>query len=100
MATHHSTTKRTKSTNAQIVVPPWDSVWQSFKETNEKTTVEAMRADGWRLVAEVADELGMSKQGLFDQIRCKKLDSAKKKIYFDGKTRDMRFVRPKVTTCQ
>lgn len=100
MATHHSTTKRTKSTNAQIVVPPWDSVWQSFKEANEKTTVEAMRAEGWRLVAEVADELGLSKQGVFDQINSKKLDSIKKKVYFDAKTREMRFVRPRVTTCQ
>ena len=100
MATHHSTTKRTKSSDAQIVVPSWDSVWQSFRETNEKTTVEAMEADGWRLVAEVAQELGMSKQGIFDQINSNKLDSIKKKIYFDGKTREMRFVRPRVTTCQ
>ncbi len=100
MATHHSKTGRAKSSNDKIVVPSWDSVWQSFKDTNEKTTVEAMRADGWRLVADVAQELGLSKQGIFDQINSRKLDSIKKKVYLEGKTREMRFVRPKVTTSQ
>ena len=94
MATHHSTTKRTKGPDAQIVVPYWDSVWQSFKEANEKTTVEDMRAEGWRLVADVAEDLGLSKQGVFDQIGSKKLDSIKKKVYLQGKTREMTFVRP------
>jgi hypothetical protein len=100
METTHSKTSRAKKPASKIVVPSWDSVWQSFKKTNEKTTVEAMRAEGWRLVAEVADDLGLSRQGVFDQINSKKLDSIKRKIYFDAKTREMRFVRPKPTTCQ
>jgi hypothetical protein len=100
MATHHSKTGRAKGTDDKIVVPSWDSIWQSFKATNEKTTVEAMRSDGWRLVADVAQELGLSKQGVFDQINSNKLDSIKKKVYLEGKTREMRFVRPKVTTSQ
>jgi hypothetical protein len=96
METTHSKTGRTKGSSPKIVVPSWDSVWQSFRETNEKTTVEAMRADGWRLIADVAQELKLSKQGIFDQINSNKLDSIKKRVYLEGKTREMRFVRPKV----
>jgi hypothetical protein len=100
MATHHSTTKRPKSTNAQIVVPPWDSVWQSFKEANEKTTVEAMEAKGWKLLVNVAEEIGASRQAIHDLITAGKMEKIKERIQFSGKTREMVFVRPRVTTCQ
>ena len=96
MATHHSTPRRTKSSNAKIVVPSWDSLWQSFKDSNEKTTIEAMAKDGWKLTGDAAKEIGLSKQGIFDQINSGRLESVKKKIFFDRKTREMTFVRPRV----
>lgn len=96
MATHNSTAKRTKSPNAQIVVPSWDSVWQSFKKTNEKTTIEAMEAKGWKLLVNVAEEIGASRQAIHDMITAGKMEKIKERIQFSGKTREMVFVRPKV----
>ena len=96
MATHHSKTSRAKSPNAQIVVPSWDKVWDSFKEKREKTTIESMEADGWKLAIQVAKDIGLSRQALFDLIYSEKIDSTKAKIKYSGKTREMVFVRPKI----
>ena len=96
MATHHSTTKRTKGPNAKIVVPSWDKVWESFDSRNTKTTVEAMNAEGWRTVDQVAQKIRLSSPRVHNLIREGKFDSVKKKILYFGKTREMVFVRPKI----
>ena len=100
METTHSKTRRTKSSSPKIVVESWDSVWQSFKQDHSKTTIEAMEAEGWRLVSDVAKDVGLSKQGIFDMIANNRIESIKKKIDYSNKTREMTFVRPKVTTFQ
>lgn len=95
MATHHSRSKRTKSHNTEIVVPSWDSVWQSFKNDHQKTTTEKMAVNGWKLLTDIAKNIGLSRQAVFDLIAKNKMESTKRKIDYAGKTREMVFVRPK-----
>jgi len=96
MATHHSTTKRTKSPDAQIVVPDWGSVWQSFKEERQKTTLEQMYDDGWKTIRDAAKDVDLSVQRIRELAATQKMDSIKCKVSHSGKTREMVFVRPKV----
>jgi hypothetical protein len=100
MATHYSKTRGAKSSNDKIVVPAWDSVWDSFKEARTKTTIEAMEADGWKLAILAAKEVGLSRQAMFDLISKDMVESTKRKINYSGKTREMVFVRPRLTTYQ
>jgi hypothetical protein len=95
MATHYSKTRGAKSSNDKIVVPSWDSVWDSFKEARTKTTIEDMEAQGWKLAILAAKEVGLSRQAMFDLISKDMVESTKKKINYSGKTREMVFVRPK-----
>ena len=96
MATHHSKTGRAKSSNDKIVVPSWDSVWDSFKEKNTKTTIEAMNAEGWKTEKQVAQDTGISRKNINYLSNNGKLDVIKKKVLIDGITREINFVRPKV----
>lgn len=96
MATHHSTTKRTKSTNAQIVVPSWDKVWSSFNAENKKTTIEAMNAEGWKTIDQVAQECGLSKSRINHLAVDGKIERTKRKVFHGGRTREVNFVRPLV----
>ena len=100
METTHSKTRRAKGSSPKIVVQSWDNVWQSFKEDHTKTSVESMEAEGWKLALDAAKEVGLSRQAMFDLISNGKVDSIKAKINYSGKTREMTFVRPKLTTCQ
>jgi hypothetical protein len=95
MATHYSKTRGAKSSNDKIVVPSWDSVWDSFKEARTKTTTEDMEAEGWKLAIQAAREVGLSRQAMFDLISKDVVESTKRKINYSGKTREMVFVRPK-----
>lgn len=94
METTHSKNCRTKKPAPKIVVESWDDIWRSFKRANKVTTVEEMAKDGWRLALDVAHEIGMSKQGVFDLINSQKLESVKVKIRYSKKLREMTFVRP------
>ncbi len=96
MATHYSKTRGAKSSNDKIVVPSWDSVWDSFKEARTKTTTEDMEAEGWKLAILAAKEVGLSRQAMFDLISKDMVESTKRKINYSGKTREMVFVRPKI----
>lgn len=96
MATHHSKTGRAKSSDDKIVVESWEQVWASFEEGNTKTTVEAMNAEGWKTVDQVARKTQLSSPRVHNMIREGKFDSVKKKILYFGKTREIVFVRPKV----
>jgi hypothetical protein len=96
MATHYSKTRGAKSSNDKIVVPSWDSVWDSFKEARTKTTTEDMEVEGWKLAIQAAKEVGLSRQAMFDLISKDMVESTKRKINYSGKTREMVFVRPKV----
>ena len=101
MATHHSKTSRTKSPHAEIVVPRWDDVWQSFKEANETTTIEAMNAEGWKTIQQAADAVGLSRPRINQlAIEGKLLEREVKKVVVGGKIREINFVKPKTTTCQ
>jgi hypothetical protein len=96
METAHSKTSRTKKPASKIVVPSWDEVWASFEGDNTKTTVEAMNAEGWKTVDQVARKTELSSPRVHNMIREGKFDSVKRKILYSGKTREMVFVRPKV----
>jgi hypothetical protein len=96
METTHSKTRRTKGSSPKIVVPSWDSVWESFKEDNTKTTIEAMEAEGWKTVRDVARMTNLSRQRVLELANSDKMESVKKKVIQTGKTREMVFVRPKV----
>jgi hypothetical protein len=98
MATHHSKTSRTKGTNAQIVVPSWDSVWQSFKESNESTTIEAMNAEGWKTIKQASTESGYAENYINAMaLRGVKMELKKIKVPCEnGCVRKLNFVRPKI----
>ena len=96
METTHSKTRRTKGSSPKIVIPSWDSVWESFDTHNEKTTIEAMNADGWRTVDQVTQKTGLSSPRIYNMVREGKFETVKKKVFYGGKTRDIKFVRPKI----
>ncbi len=95
MATHHSKTSRTKGPDAQIVVPSWDSVWQSFRESNEIISIEAMNAEGWKTVTQVAEEIGLSRSHINFMANNGNLERTKRKVSSGGKVREINFVRPR-----
>jgi len=97
METTHSKTRRTKGSSPKIVVQSWDKVWESFKEDNTKTTVEAMNAEGWKTVNQVSEETGLSISRINGMVHEKKVENVKKKVYISGKTREINFIRPKST---
>ena len=100
METTHSKTSRTKKPASKIVIQSWDSVWNSFDTDNQKTTIEAMNAEGWRTVDQVIQKTGLSSPRIYNMVREGKFETVKKKVFYAGKTRDIKFVRPKTTTCQ
>jgi hypothetical protein len=101
METTHSKTGRTKGSAPKIVVPSWDSLWESFTNNNTQTTIEAMNAEGWRSVDQVMSVTGLSNSRIYNMIREGKFDCEKKRIKKDGgPARILSFVRPKVTTSQ
>lgn len=96
METTHSKTGRTKKPAPKIVVPSWDKVWESFDSRNTKTTVEAMNAEGWRTIDQVAQKTQLSSPRVHNLIKEGEFESVKKKILHSGKTREIVFVRPRV----
>jgi hypothetical protein len=59
-----------------------------------------MEAEGWKLAIQAAREVGLSRQAMFDLISKDMVESTKRKINYSGKTREMVFVRPRITTCR
>jgi len=100
METTHSKTSRTKGSSPKIIIPSWDKVWESFDSRNTKTTVEAMNAEGWRTIDQVAQKTQLSNPRVHNLIKEGEFESVKKKVLYSGKTREMVFVRPKLTICQ
>jgi hypothetical protein len=96
METTHSKTRRTKGSSPKIVIQSWDSVWESFDTDNQKTTIEAMNAEGWRTVDQVMQKAGLSSPRIYNMVREGKFETVKKKVFYAGKTRDIKFVRPKI----
>lgn len=96
MATHHSKTGRAKSSHDKIVIPSWDSIWDSFKEENTKTTIEAMNAEGWKTIQQAAKESGISRPHINCLANSGKLERVKRKVFLSGLTREVNFVRPKI----
>jgi hypothetical protein len=96
METTHSKTRRTKGSSPKIVIQSWDSVWNSFDTDNQKTTIEAMNADGWRTVDQVIQKTGLSSPRIYNMVREGRFETVKKKVFYAGKTRDIKFVRPKI----
>jgi hypothetical protein len=95
METTHSKTRRTKGSSPKIVIQSWDRVWKSFDTDNQKTTIEAMNAEGWRTVDQVIQKTGLSSPRIYNMVREGKFETVKKKVFYAGKTRDIKFVRPK-----
>jgi hypothetical protein len=95
METTHSKTRRTKGSSPKIVIQSWDSVWESFDTDNQKTTIEVMNAEGWRTVDQVMQKVGLSSPRIYNMVREGKFETVKKKVFYAGKTRDIKFVRPK-----
>jgi hypothetical protein len=96
MATHHSATRRAKSTNAKIVVPSWDGVWESFNTDNQKTTIKMMNDDGWKTIEQTSRDCGLSRSRVNQLANEGRLDRIKKKIWHGGITREVNFIRPKL----
>jgi len=95
METTHSKTRRTKNTPSKIVIDSWDSVWDSFKKENTQTTIEEMNAEGWKSVAQVAEETCLSTSRINGMVSENKLESIKRKVKRNGTIREINFVRPK-----
>lgn len=96
METTHSKNRRTKSPDAKIVVPSWDSVWQSFRENNEIISIDAMNAEGWKTVTQVAEETSLSRSHINFMANNGSLERTKRKVSCGGKIREINFVRPKL----
>jgi len=97
MATHNSTSGRAKSSNDKIVVPQWDDVWQSFRETNEMTTIEAMNAEGWKTIKQASADSGYAENYINALAnRGQKLELTKKRVNCGASVREINFVRPKI----
>lgn len=96
MATCNRTSGRTKSSNAKIVVPSWDSVWESFKAERQKTSIEEMNNDGWKTLQQVADDTGLSRCYVNQMANAGKFESIKRRVFHCGRTRELTFIRPKV----
>jgi hypothetical protein len=71
-------------------------MWESFDNHNQKTTIEAMNAEGWRTIDQVIQKTGLSSPRIYNMIREGKFETIKKKVYHAGKTRDLTFVRPNI----
>ena len=96
MATHHSKTSRAKSPDAQIVVPSWDKVWESFNAANQRTTIEAMNAEGWKTVEQASKESGISRCRLTYMANEGKFERVKRRVFIGEITRELNFIRPRV----
>lgn len=96
METTHSKTSRAKSPATKIVIPSWESVWESFKTETEKTSIEEMNSDGWKTLQQVADEYGRSRPHINQMANIGKFESVRKNVYHAGKTRQLVFIRPKI----
>jgi len=96
MATHYSTSRRAKGSNAKIVVPSWDDVWASFNAENPRTTIEAMNVEGWKTLEQASEAIGLSKVHVNHMANDGKMEIIKKRVYHGGATREMAFVRPKI----
>lgn len=96
METTHSKTGRTKKPTPKIVVDSWDSIWDSFSADHQKTTIEAMNSEGWKTIEQASKEIGLSKPRINQMANDGIIDRIKRKIYYDGITREMNFVRPLV----
>lgn len=96
MATCYRTSGRAKSSNVKTVVPSWDSIWKSFKEERQKTSIELMNAEGWKTLQQVADELGMSRPHINAMALNGNFEMKKRKVFHAGKTRELVFIRPKI----
>jgi hypothetical protein len=59
-----------------------------------------MNTEGWRTIDQVAKKTQLSNPRVHNMIREGMFDSVKRKILYSGKTREMVFVRPRVTTSQ
>ena len=96
METTHSKTSRTKKPASKIVVESWGDVWASFNADHQKTTIEAMEAEGWKTIKQSANDIGISIPRM-NQIanEGKLMEKTKKKVYYFGKIRELAFVRPK-----
>ena len=96
MATHHSKTSRAKSPDAEIVVPEWNSVWQSFRDSCALTTIEEMNVEGWKTIEQTSNEIGLSRPHINAMANSGKLERIKRKVFTGGKSREINFIRPKV----
>jgi hypothetical protein len=55
-----------------------------------------MNAEGWKSVAQVAEETALSLSRIRGMIAEKKIETTKKKVFVGGIRREISFVRPKV----
>ena len=96
METTHSKTRRTKGSPSKIVIDSWESVWDSFKEENTRTTIEAMNAEGWKTLEQASLDSGLGRTTIRHLASNGKVERTKVKVFFMGATRDMTFIRPKI----
>lgn len=73
-----------------------EEAWKKFYQDNQKTTIEAMNAEGWKTVEQVSKESGVSKCRLTYMANDGKLERTKRKIFTGNKTREINFIRPLV----
>lgn len=95
METTHSKTGRAKKPAHKIVIPSWDSVWESFKTETEKISIEAMNADGWKTIRQASEATGINASTIGSRIRNGYFDTVQKRTLSGGCHRMVNFIRPK-----
>lgn len=71
-----------------------EQAWAAFYQANQKTTIEAMNAEGWKTIDQVAQECGLSKSRINHLAVDGKIERTKRKVFHGGRTREVNFVRP------
>jgi hypothetical protein len=93
MATHRSSTRRTKGKSNQIVVGSWDDAWS--RESSQATTIESMNADGWKTIRQASEAMGINASTIGSRVRNGYFDTIQKRALSGGCHRMVNFIRPK-----
>jgi hypothetical protein len=75
-----------------------ESAWAAFLQEGESADTEALRADGWRTVKDLAEESGRGMNSIDHQIRRNrdKFDQKSVRVMVGGGMRNVMMYRPKV----
>jgi hypothetical protein len=73
-----------------------EKAWEAFFVSNATTTIEAMNAEGWKTIEQIAKATGKSERTINKLAYSDTMETEKKRVPINGATRMVVFMRPKV----